>query len=510
MTSLYTDPSFSTYERLQPQCKSYPITHATYGYTGEGGINPAYCDIDACSPLCPDEKRIWALRGDGILATGIKNVCVGEGNTSIFHKIDETAHPYLDQKNRYGHPSLAVPETTYDGSVYMAGWLCERSDHLQIFLQSGRFHNEKLSPNQRNFLESHIAYKFIQAYRSKRVIFYDRIGDEMLTRFLAGPFPIDRPSRTYTLHSLAITDRYEQMMEKTKHQMHLSIERLLKERPSSLSEATQFNLSTFLYSPSFDAFYIRLKACFDTVMYQTITHDMFILLKQELKELLHGLLSTGIPFVNEKQVVIWSTRFARNQAIAYAQTFPAVTDGMAQDILRKILVGWPDGMLNVLFSAVKNPSPDYPPLSQLFWAAMSELFVEAAQTEREVHLFFQEALTVGNFCWNHELPILRKKQTPIYLHRYDPKTHLWEEPVLLDSPEADSIPVKRRFIHPLDTPDPLEIEIKDGEVLWKQTFKDDKLDGELLSYAASTTVLTLGKLRSLAKRWVYSKNYLVK
>lgn len=502
MIKLHQLPLLTTYEwsSLRPLCESFPKVHATYGYEGEGGINPAYCDIDTCIPLCPDEKRIWVLRGDGILATGIKNVCVYEGNTSIFDKIEETAHTYLDSKNRYGHPSLAVPDTTYDGSVYLAGWLCERHDHLQIFLQSGRFHNNSLSAVERNILESHVAYKFIQTYRTERVIFYDRIGEETLTLFLAGPFSTERPSRIYTLQSLSTTHLYEQMMERAKYHMYLSIERLLIDSPFPLSGAAQSNLNTLIHSPSFDTLWLRMKQCFDAIIYQNISPTTLGPLKHELKQVFQILLDTDIPFVNKKHILLWSTRFARNQAIAYAQTLPAVTDGIAQDILRRILLGWPDGSLNVLFHAVKNPSPDYPPLSQLFWAAMSELFVEAASPQGEVHLFFQESLTIGNFCWDHELPVARKKEACIHLHRYDPKTHLWERPVLLDSTEADYIPVKRRHVHPLDFPNPMQIEIKDGIVLWKQTFKEDRPDGELTSYAASPMVLTLGKLRSLVKR----------
>jgi len=187
---------------LSCRIDSFPKVYARYDYPGEEGINPAYSDIERCEPLCPDEKRIWALRGDGTLATGIKNICVRKGNTDLFQKVEDTLHKYVDKTNRYGHPSLALPEGTYDGSVHYAGWLCNRSDHLQVFLLSGRFHNKMLSEEQRDIIEAYVAGKFINAYGQDRVVFYDQIGDERLDIFLAGPFPKDRPCRTYTQDSI--------------------------------------------------------------------------------------------------------------------------------------------------------------------------------------------------------------------------------------------------------------------------------------------------------------------
>ena len=45
-----------------------------YAYSGESGVNPAFqCIEEVDRPLRLNEKRIFALRGDFILATGVKN-----------------------------------------------------------------------------------------------------------------------------------------------------------------------------------------------------------------------------------------------------------------------------------------------------------------------------------------------------------------------------------------------------------------------------------------------------
>jgi hypothetical protein len=41
--------------------KDYPKVLPAYAYSYEKSINPAYCDIDNCAPLCPNEKKIWVL-----------------------------------------------------------------------------------------------------------------------------------------------------------------------------------------------------------------------------------------------------------------------------------------------------------------------------------------------------------------------------------------------------------------------------------------------------------------
>lgn len=191
--------------------KTFPSVAPPYQYDSEKGmyinpdynekyINPAYCDIDHCLPLCLHEKRIWVLRTDLTLATGIKNANLDEGNTNIFSKIDETMHELIDPDDRYGHPSLAHPANGYDGSVYYTGWLHQHGNHLEVFVGSGRYHNKQLRPQQQKFLEFYIYLKLLEVYGEQKIIFTDYFVKEELEGFLKGDSYQDRnkPTRFYT------------------------------------------------------------------------------------------------------------------------------------------------------------------------------------------------------------------------------------------------------------------------------------------------------------------------
>lgn len=493
-----TASSTSMLNLLHSEIKTLPKVNAGYGYEGEQGINPIYCDIDACQPLYLDEKRIWALRGDGILATGIKNVCVGEGNTDLWKKVDKSAHVYLEKTNRYGHPSLAVPDGEYDGSVHYAGWVCRRVNHLQVFLQSGRYRVETLfSEAERESIETYIAFKFMDIYQQEKVLFYDRIGEELLTDFLKGPFDQARPCRTYTWETIEKNLKrseaiaYEKMMIVAQINMRLSIEKLIADG----------DLASELIKPDLiSETWTKLKYCFDAAIYQDGHKSKEI--KELLKLVFKQLIGSGIPFVDGKQLVIWSTTFARNAAEKYAASCSGTTDGMAQRILRKILIGWPDGQLNVLFEALKDNTA-YPKLHQLFWIAMSELFMGELEEGAPLHIFFQEALTIGNFCWDYELPEARRKGALIYLHRYNLSSHSWEPAVLFDSPDSDYIPVRRRAFHCQDVYHSDDLELKGESLVWKQVFKENKRDQEIVR-CHGPQILTLGKLKSLTKKILFN------
>jgi hypothetical protein len=169
--------------------RNYPKKKAKNLYDNENGINPAYCNLasDVC-PIPVGENRIWALRGDLILATGIKNCYHSEGATSIVDKIDRQSIPFFQVNNRYGHPSLAAPElkNDYDGSVYYAGWLYQQPDCLQIYLWSGRYRNRKLTIEQRTHMEAYIAKKLQEAYGDQQIMFFDWVNMEESEYFLAG------------------------------------------------------------------------------------------------------------------------------------------------------------------------------------------------------------------------------------------------------------------------------------------------------------------------------------
>jgi len=183
--------------------KQIPTIQAKYKYENEKSINPAYCDIEHSFPLCPYEKKIWVLRGDLILAVGIKNAYVDKGNTNIVDLIDTSLHKYLDLDDRYGHPSLAIPEQDYDGSAYYAGWLYQHLNHIEVFLFTGRYQNKKITALQQHYLERYISIQFMEAYGEQEIIFFDWENKDEIDLFLQGTsFPSEKSRRTYSRESL--------------------------------------------------------------------------------------------------------------------------------------------------------------------------------------------------------------------------------------------------------------------------------------------------------------------
>ena len=184
---------------MKAHIKTFPKVLPQYKYENEDSINPVYSDIEHCSPLCIGEKRIWVLRTDFTLALGIKNAYASKGNLKLLDKVDETMHTYVNLDDRYGHPSLALPENDYDGSVYYAGWLHQRSNQLEIFICSGRYHNENLSRKQRLCLELYLFLVIKQAFGNQPIIFIDWHHEKELELFLKGSlFHPKIPKRTYS------------------------------------------------------------------------------------------------------------------------------------------------------------------------------------------------------------------------------------------------------------------------------------------------------------------------
>ena len=244
----------------------------------------------------------------------------------------------------------------------------------------------------------------------------------------------------------------------------------------------------------------QIKNCFDQVHYQGLQNNAFPRIKNDLKHAFVQLLECGLPFVDGREVVIWSTRFAYSEAEKYAALHGKVTDSIAQKELRKVVLGYPDGRLNILYPLVNPSAPIYPDLIQLFWGAITELFIEQVPENAIIHFFFQDALTVGNISWNYELPVARQKNAKIFLHRYNTDERRWEKPVLFDSPEAASIPIRRRKVHPDDRYSVSDVEVKGDQLLWKQATHENKPDGRLTDWTAPR-ILTLGKLRNIAQTW---------
>ncbi|MHB1947600.1 MAG: hypothetical protein ACYCQI_05755 [Gammaproteobacteria bacterium] len=187
---------------------SFPSIHPGERYENEEGMNPAYQTVEEIRcPLKLNEKRIWALRSDMLLATGVKNAEVSEGNTPMAAVV--VGSESINPKNRYGHPSLAVVEKPsgeykgYDGKVYYAGWIAQRTKHLEVFVYTGRCLNSFLSNFEKRCLELYIAIEFMKAYGEQDFLFVDRMqGAGAMFRFFLPNKPFDKDhlatARTYS------------------------------------------------------------------------------------------------------------------------------------------------------------------------------------------------------------------------------------------------------------------------------------------------------------------------
>lgn len=180
-----------------------PPVKPTFLYPGEGCLNPGYQPITSVSTrLRLNEKRIWVLRSDFILATGVKNAYEKEyGYTGFKEAFSEPLHKHLNWNDRYGHPSLTLPEGDYDGSAFYAGYVCQRQGFLQVYLVSGRFERFDLNETQTQRLEAYIASQFLTAYGNQTIVFNAGDSDDPkyhTTFFSDGKFGDDVPTRCYT------------------------------------------------------------------------------------------------------------------------------------------------------------------------------------------------------------------------------------------------------------------------------------------------------------------------
>ena len=186
-----------------------------YRRDDEKGINPVYQDLSTVQrALELNQKIIWLLRSDGVLAIGIKNsysICFGEQELAI--SVPENLREFIDWDDRYGHPSLALPQENYDGSALYGGYLCQRNDYLQVFTSSGRYFRDDLSDKQKSVLEAYISLRFQQAYGEQDVVFFEgpyKDYYELSYFFSDRPLPRYLKNRRYTVESIEnILDRLE-------------------------------------------------------------------------------------------------------------------------------------------------------------------------------------------------------------------------------------------------------------------------------------------------------------
>lgn len=158
-----------------------PITQPGYIHEGEETVlNPHYEDISHnASHLRQGEIRIWALRGDMILATGIKNAYQNKFGYREFNQTFFNQQHHLNIYGRYGHPSLTYSENN-DVGAYYAGYLKLDANRLQVYLASGRFFTSDYTNEQVKILEEYIAHLFCQAYGVNSIIFYHGMKDYKL------------------------------------------------------------------------------------------------------------------------------------------------------------------------------------------------------------------------------------------------------------------------------------------------------------------------------------------
>lgn len=285
-------------------------------------------------------------------------------------------------------------------------------------------------------------------------------------------------------------NEYNEAMSKMKVAMRQSIEKIFTELPNKIHGDKLDLFKNLRYSksdpecdltrPCYDDLWNNIERIFNKIREITYSQTMNAQEKEAAldkckhdfrKDVISLLNNSGVPFVDNRALCFWSTTFARDEAKKYAEKNNAVTDGMAQDILRLILVGWPGGSLNVGYQILKNDQNNLSPeLAKFFWGVMSEAFADEAKPGSEVHVFFQQGLTAGNFFWNDELQAIRQKgNVTVFLHEYDLSNGRWpDSPKNLDDKDLDVL-VRRREIHSSEQKDP-SLGFSKDKTTFDQTF----------------------------------------
>ena len=141
---------------------------------------------------------------------GVKNAYQESwGYHGLVETIDPENHCYIDWEDRIGHPSLAIPDHDYDGSVYYAGHLAQRDGYLEVLDTSGRFERLDLTDDQLNKIEAFIALRLQQMLGDQKVSFMVNTRHTFakfhtLSLFYSDkPLPKDTQRREYTSEKIA-------------------------------------------------------------------------------------------------------------------------------------------------------------------------------------------------------------------------------------------------------------------------------------------------------------------
>jgi hypothetical protein len=262
---MFTHAQLAQYERsLQVNLPQWAISRPNYSYVGEVGINPFYESLETGYgyKLCPGIKKIWALRGDSILATGIKN---GRYNRNIAEyrglpEVMDDCKEYsvgLNREvmannlltNRYGHPSLAVPEGSYTGGAYAGGWVYQNETGVYVMYHCGRFNNRARDP----IIEKFLAFKFMTAYsEAKQIIFIDGANNmDDFFSYYAEKLPANHPRRVYPVAAIEREIQLTIMPERLTGMTRLEVKQILNElKPAEVTEAKlKLVLNSYLKTP---------------------------------------------------------------------------------------------------------------------------------------------------------------------------------------------------------------------------------------------------------------------
>ena len=218
---------------------------------------------------------------------------------------------------------------------------------------------------------------------------------------------------------------------------------------------------------------------------------------QEFKDLIFRMMAAGIPIETNKNINFWSTKFSRFEAERYAKETGTMTDTLASEYYRKIFLEWPEEKLTMLKPIFKRDLQ----IAQVFWSAISDIYLQNAPYGTEVHVFVQDAITQNNYFWNMELPFAREKQMKIFIHVFDIEQRKWLDPVDLDSKEGDKLFIRRRNTHHHDKNINREdVYYGPREDLWKMEYIEG-LTSHLTFWSAPKQI-TFGKLRKICKKMI--------
>lgn len=149
------------------------LINPKYIRDNENEINPCFQMLeDRNKTLTLNQKIIWLFRNDGALVTGVKNAYwISFGENELAEAVNAGSHKHINWDDRFGHTSLVPAGVSPDRSAYYGGYICQRSNHLQVFTSSGRYYRDDLSDAAKKTLEAYLTLRFQSVFGEQNVIF---------------------------------------------------------------------------------------------------------------------------------------------------------------------------------------------------------------------------------------------------------------------------------------------------------------------------------------------------